>query len=138
MSNTQITNALIDDTRMRTDIQLVASTYKNISNKSLDKLLHRLSERINYKYFRYYKKYPNKKIGMHCYNERVLNNAHSNIILQMPPEYDVINVVLDMEKIWKSLDDRKNIQFKLYQDFDVRDQIKCTSYARKENRYVPI
>ena len=138
MSNTQITNALIEDTRMRTDIQLVASTYKNISNKSLDKLLHRLSERINYKYFRYYKKYPNKKIGMHCYNERVLNNAHSNIILQMPPEYDVINVVLDMQKIWRSLDDRKNIQFKLYQDFDVRDQVKCTSYARKENRYVPI
>ena len=138
MSNTQITYALIEDTRMRTDIQLVASTYKNISNKSLDKLLHRLSERINYKYFRYYKKYPDKKIGMHCYNERVLNNAHSNIILQMPPEYDVINVILDMEKIWKSLDDRKNIQFKLYQDFDVRDQVKCTSYARKENRYVPI
>ena len=138
MSETKITNALIEDTRMRTDIQLVASTYKNISNKSLDKLLHRLSERINYKYFRYYKKYPNKKIGMHCYNERVLNNAHSNIILQMPPEYDVINVVLDMQKIWRSLDDRKNIQFKLYQDFDVRDQIKCTSYARKENRYVPI
>ena len=138
MSETKITNALIEDTRMRTDIQLVASTYKNISNKSLDKLLHRLSERINYKYFRYYKKYPNKKIGMHCYNERVLNNAHSNIILQMPPEYDVINVVLDMEKIWRSLDDRKNIQFKLYQDFDVRDQVKCTSYARKENRYVPI
>ena len=138
MSETKITNALIEDTRMRTDIQLVASTYKNISNKSLDKLLHRLSERINYKYFRYYKKYPNKKIGMHCYNERVLNNAHSNIILQMPPEYDVINVVLDMQKIWRSLDDRKNIQFKLYQDFDVRDQFKCTSYARKENRYVPI
>ena len=138
MSETKITNALIEDTRMRTDIQLVASTYKNISNKSLDKLLHRLSERINYKYFRYYKKYPNKKIGMHCYNERVLNNAHSNIILQMPPEYDVINVVLDMQKIWRSLDDRKNIQFKLYQDFDVRDQVKCTSYARKENRYVPI
>ena len=138
MSETKITNALIEDTRMRTDIQLVASTYKNISNKSLDKLLHRLSERINYKYFRYYKKYPNKKIGMHCYNERVLNNAHSNIILQMPPEYDVINVVLDMQKIWRSLDDRKNIQFKLYQDFDVRDQVKCTSYAKKENRYVPI
>jgi hypothetical protein len=138
MSETKITNALIEDTRMRTDIQLVASTYKNISNRSLDKLLHRLSERINYKYFRYYKKYPDKKIGMHCYNERVLNNVHTNIILQMPPEYDVINVVLDMQKIWRSLDDRKNIQFKLYQDFDVRDQFKCTSYARKENRYVPI
>ena len=122
MSNTQITNALIEDTRVKTNIQL----------------LHRLSERINYKYFRYYKKYPDKKIGMHCYNERVLNNAHSNIILQTPPEYDVINIILDMEKIWKKLDTRKYPRFKLYQDFDVRDQVKCTSYARKENRYVPI
>ena len=143
MSNTQITdlqitNALIADTRVKTNIQLVANTYKNISFNSLTKLLHRLSDRINYKYFRYYKKYTEKKIGMHCYNERVLNNVHTNIILQMPPEYDVINVVLDMQKIWRSLDDRKNIQFKLYQDFDVRDQFKCTSYARKENRYVPI
>jgi hypothetical protein len=134
----QISNAFIDDTRIKTNIQLVASTYKNISFNSLTKLLHRLSERINYKYFRYYKKYPEKKIGMHCYNERVLNNAHTNILLQMPPEYNVINVVLDMEKIWKKLDTRKYPKFKLYQDFDVRDQIKCTNYARKEKYYVPI
>ena len=134
----QISNAFIDDTRIKTNIQLVASTYKNISFNSLTKLLHRLSERINYKYFRYYKKYPEKKIGMHCYNERVLNNAHTNILLQMPPEYNVINVVLDMKKIWKKLDTRKYPKFKLYQDFDVRDQIKCTNYARKEKYYVPI
>ena len=134
----QISNAFIDDTRIKTNIQLVASTYKNISFNSLTKLLHRLSERINYKYFRYHKKYPEKKIGMHCYNERVLNNAHTNILLQMPPEYNVINVVLDMKKIWKKFDTRKEPKFKLYQDFDVRDQIKCTNYARKEKYYVPI
>ena len=134
----QISNAFIDDTRIKTNIQLVASTYKNISFNSLTKLLHRLSERINYKYFRYYKKYPEKKIGMHCYNERVLNNAHSNILLQVPPEYNVINVILDMKKIWKKFDTRKEPKFKLYQDFDVRDQIKCTNYARKEKYYVPI
>ena len=134
----QISNAFIDDTRIKTNIQLVASTYKNISFNSLTKLLHRLSDRINYKYFRYYKKYPEKKIGMHCYNERVLNNAHTNILLQMPPEYNVINVVLDMKKIWKKFDTRKEPKFKLYQDFDVRDEFKCTNYARKENYYVPI
>ena len=134
----QISNAFIDDTRIKTNIQLVANTYKNISFNSLTKLLHRLSERINYKYFRYYKKYTEKKIGMHCYNERVLNNAHSNILLQVPPEYNVINVVLDMKKIWKKFDTRKEPKFKLYQDFDVRDEFKCTNYARKENYYVPI
>ena len=138
MSNTQITNALIKDNRIKTSVQLVANTYMNISFNTLTKLLHRLSDRINYKYFRYYKKYPDKKIGMYCYNERVLNNTHSNIILQMPPEYNLINVVLDMEKIWKKLDTRKKTTFELYQDFDVRDEVQCTSYARKENRYVPI
>ena len=117
MSNTQITNTLIEDTRMKTSVQLVASTYMNISFNTLTKLLHRLSDRINYKYFRYYKKYPDKKIGMHCYNERVLNNAHSNIILQAPPEYNLKNIILDMEKIWKKLDTRKNTKFELYSDF---------------------
>ncbi len=138
MSNTQITNTLIEDTRMKTSVQLVASTYMNISFNTLTKLLHRLSDRINYKYFRYYKKYPDKKIGMHCYNERVLNNAHSNIILQAPPEYNLKNIILDMKKIWKKLDTRKNTKFELYSDFNVRDEVQCTSYARKENRYVPI
>jgi len=75
---------------------------------------------------------------MHCYNERVLNNAHSNIILQAPPEYNLKNIILDMEKIWKKLDTRKNTKFELYSDFNVRDEVQCTSYARKENRYVPI
>ena len=138
ITDQQITNVFISDTRMKTNVQMVASTYMNISFKSLTKLLHRLSERINNKYFRYYKKYAEKKIGMHCYNERVLNNTHSNIILQLPPEYNVINVVLDMEKIWKKLDTRKKVRFRLYQDFDVRDEVQCTSYARKEKNYEPI
>ena len=138
MSETQITNELIKDTSIKTNIQLVANTYKNISFNTLTNLLHRLSERVNYKYFRYYKKHPNKKIGMFCYHERVLNNAHSNILIKVPPEYDVINVVLDMQKIWRKLDDRKNAKFKLYQDFDVRDQFRCTDYARKHQNFVPI
>ena len=138
MSNTQITNELIKDTSIKTNIQMVASTYKNISFNSLSKLLFRLSDRINYKYFRYYKKHPEKKIGMYCYHERVLNNAHSNILVKIPPEYDVLNVILDMEKLWKKLDDRKYPKFELYRDFDVRDQFKCTDYARKEKRFVPI
>ena len=39
----QISNAFIDDTRIKTNVQIVASTYKNISFNSLTKLLHRLS-----------------------------------------------------------------------------------------------
>ncbi len=138
MSNTQITNAFIDDTRIKTNVQIIASTYMNISFNKLTKMLFSLSKRINDKYFRYHSKYSEKKIGLHCYHERVKNNAHSNILLQVPPEYDVLNVVSDMEKLWLKFDTRKKTRFELYQDFDVRNQFKCTSYARKEKYYVPI
>ena len=98
----------------------------------MDSLLFSLNKRLNDKTFRYHEKYPEKKIGFHAYHERVNNNAHSNIILKVPPEYDVLNVVLDMEKLWTKLDERKNPKFKLYYDLDVRDQSKCTNYARKK------
>ena len=138
MSNTQITNALIDDTNIKTNIQMVANTYMNISFNRLTKMLSVLNAQLNQKYFRYYQKYPDKRIGFHCDHERVSNNIHSNIILKIPPEHDVINVVLDMEKLWIKLDSRKKPRFRLHHDFDVRNQFKCTSYARKEKYYVRI
>ena len=138
ITNEQITNAYIEDTSIKTNVQIVANTYKNISFNTLDSLLFSLNKRLNDKTFRYHNKYPEKKIGFHAYHERVNNNAHSNIILKVPPEYDVLNVVLDMEKLWTKLDKRKNPKFKLYYDLDVRDQSKCTNYSRKKNHYVPI
>ena len=138
LSDEQITNAYIEDTSIKTNVQIVASSYKNITYDSLTDLLFSLNKRLNDKTFRYHNKYPEKKIGFHAYHERVNNNAHSNIILKVPPEYDVLNVVLDMEKLWTKLDKRKNPKFKLYYDVDVRDQSKCTNYSRKKNHYVPI
>ena len=138
MSNTQITNALIEDTNIKTSIQLVANTYMNISFEKLTKKLSVLNAQLNQKYFRYYQKYPDKRMGFHCYHERVFNNTHSNIFLRIPPEYDVLNVILDMEKLWKKLDTRKETKFQLYQDYNVKDQFRCTAYGRKEKYYVPI
>ena len=138
ITDQQITNAYIEDTSIKTNVQIVANTYKNISFNTLDSLLFSLNKRLNDKTFRYHNKYPEKKIGFHAYHERVHNNAHSNIILKVPPEYYVLNVVLDMEKLWIKLDKRKNPKFKLYYDLDVRDQSKCTNYSRKKSHYVPI
>ena len=140
LSDEQITNVYIDDDTIKTNVQLVASSYKNIEYESLTGLLFSLNKRLNDKTFRYHNKYPDKKIGFHAYHERVNNNVHSNIILAVPPECDgnIINIVLDMEKLWIKLDDRKKPKFKLYYDLDVRDQVKCTNYAIKERYYVPI
>jgi hypothetical protein len=141
LSDEQITNAYIDDDTIKTNVQLVASTYKNITYDSLTDLLFSLNKRLNDKTFRYHKKYPEKKIGFNAYHERVKDNVHSNIILTVPPEYDDVNVmkiVFNMENLWIKLDDRKNPKFKLHYDFNVIDQVKCTNYAIKERYYVPI
>ena len=75
---------------------------------------------------------------MYCYLERVLNNAHCNILIRVPPNYNFINVILDMKQIWKKLDDRKYPKFELYHDFNVKDEIRCTDYARKKDYLIPI
>ena len=140
LSDEQITNTYIEDTSIKTNVQIVASSYKNITYDSLTDLLFSLNKRLNDKTFRYHKKYPEKKIGFNAYHERVNNNVHSNIILTVPPECDenLMNIVLNMEDLWVKLDDRENPKFKLHYDFEVRNQVKCTNYAIKERYYVPI
>ena len=141
LSDEQIRNAYIEDTSIKTNVQLVANTYKNIAYDSLTDLLFSLCKRLNDRTFRYHNKYPDKKIAFNAYHEREHNNVHSNIILTVPPEYDDVNVmkiVFDMEDLWIKLDDRKNPKFKLHKDFDVRDQVKMTNYAIKERYYEPI
>ena len=141
LSDEQIRNAYIEDTSIKTNVQLVASTYKNIAYDSLTDLLFSLCKRLNDRTFRYHKKYPDKKIAFNAYHERVNDNVHSNIILTVPPEYDDVNVmkiVFDMEDLWIKLDDRKNPKFKLHKDFDIRDQVRMINYQIKERYYEPI
>ena len=100
----QITNTLIKDNTIKTSILIVANTYLNISFDKLTKKLSLLNSLVNQKLFRYFRKYPDKRVAFYCCNERVENNTHSHIILKVPPEYDVLNVLLLMNKYWKKLE----------------------------------
>ena len=128
MHKTEITNALIEDTSIKSNIQIVASTYQNISFDKLTRMLSLLNAQVNQKLFRYYQKYADKRIAFYCYHERVENNVHSNIILKVPPNYDVLNVLILMRKFFKKM----NPKFALYYDLNVRNEFKCTDYATKE------
>ena len=143
MSKVEITNALVEDTNIKTNVQLVANTYMDITYDRLTKMLSLINAQLNQKLFRYYQKYPDRRIGFHCYHERVEGNTHSNIFLKIPPilNHETINIILLMENLWKQLGKRSKssgAKFKLYQDYNVDDQSRCTSYGRKENNYVPI
>ena len=134
MSRTQkrVCNALIDDTNIKTGIQIVANTYLNIPFDKLTKKLSLLNAQVNQKLFYYFRKYPDKRIAFYCNHERVENNTHSHIILKVPPEYDVLNVLLLMNQYWKKLDDRINTKFQLYYDLNVNDEYKSTDYSTKK------
>ena len=94
----QVTDTLIRDNTIKTNVQIVANTYLNISFDKLSKKLSLLNSLVNQKLFRYFRKYPDKRVAFFCNHERVENNTHSHIIIKVPPEYDVINVVLLMEE----------------------------------------
>ena len=132
MSTVEITNALLKDTSIKTNIQIVANTYMNLTYDKLIKKLSLLNSLVNRKLFRYYQKYPEKRIAFYCNLERVENNTHSNIVLKVPPEHDVLNVIILMSKFWKKLDDRVKTKFQLYYDLNVNNQKKCTRYATKK------
>ena len=127
----QVTDTLIRDNTIKTNVQIVANTYLNISFDKLSKKLSLLNSLVNQKLFRYFRKYPDKRVAFFCNHERVENNTHSHIIIKVPPEYNVLNVVLLMQEYWKKLDDRTNTKFELYYDLDVKDEVKSTRYAIK-------
>ena len=126
----QVTNSYLDNANIKTNVQIVANTYQNISFKSLTRILSLLNAQVNQKLFRYFRKekFKHLRIKFHCHHERVENNTHSNILLEIPPKYDVAEVVFLMRKLFKKI----NPKFELYYDLDVRSQFKMTDYATKQ------
>ena len=128
-----LTNEYIKNTSVKTNIQIVANTYQNITFKRLTEILTLLNAQVNQKMFRYYKKkkFRDKRIKFLCHHERVHNNTHSNILLDVPPDYDfnkIAKVIMLMSDCFKKLDTK----FILYSDLDVKDEFKMTNYATKE------
>ena len=129
MLKARITNELILDETIDTNILVGASTYQNISFDKLTKKLSLLNAQINRRLFRYYLKYPDRRIVFYCNHERVENNTHSHIIIKIPPMYDKVKVMFLMKELWKKLDDRDQSKFKLYVDFNVKNEFANVRYA---------
>ena len=53
---------LSKDNRLDKDLVVVANTYQNISNEELIKKLELLNAFVNKKLFKYFQKYPDKRV----------------------------------------------------------------------------
>jgi len=88
MTKEELRNALLKkDNKFTTDYIVVANTYMNISFELLTQKLNLLNAIVNKKLFRYFRKYPEKRIQFAYNNQRVENNTHSHLILKVPDEY---------------------------------------------------
>ena len=125
---------ILNDKRLDKDLVVVANTYQNISNEELIKKLNLLNSFVNKKLFRYFQKYPEKRVMFICSIERVRNNTHSHIILRIPKEYDRKYVLKLMSKSFKRLGDR----FKLFNE-PANNEIANVIYSLKghHSNYVP-
>lgn len=120
---------------INTNIQIVTSTTMNISYDQLTKKLSLLNSQLNRNIFRYYYKFPDKKIMFICNHERVRDNVHSHITLRIPKpdkikdqsKYDPINVVLLMKQIWEQM----NPKYRLYYDFNIKNLVGKVIYDFK-------
>ena len=121
---------LSKDNRLDKDLVVVANTYQNISNEELIKKLELLNAFVNKKLFRYFQKYPDKRVMFICNIERVRNNTHSHIILRIPKEYDRNYVLELMSKSFKRL----NKNFILFKE-KARNQVGNIIYSTKKNGF---
>jgi uncharacterized iron-regulated protein len=62
---------IIKDKTLDKDLVVVANTYQNISNEELIKKLELLNAFVNKKLFRYFQKYPDKRVMFICNIERI-------------------------------------------------------------------
>jgi len=120
----------------RNDIMITASTYSKMSTDQLNKLLQELSNRVNYQLNRYFRKQPDRRIILHCFNEyrdhqvkvlydkpkygdeyqkqHIPPNAHSHIIPMIPKEFNTRTVFNLLRKCWSKLDTNRQKVFKLH------------------------
>ena len=125
---------ILKDKALDKDLVVVANTYQNISNEKLIKKLELLNAFVNKKLFRYFQKYPEKRVMFICSIERVRNNTHSHILLRIPKEYDRNYVLKLMSESFKKLGDR----FILFNE-TATNEIGNVIYSLKthQSKYVP-
>lgn len=128
----KVVKELLKRSDINSDIQVVANTYMNLSYDQLTRKLSLLNSHVNRKLFRWYQKYPETRVVFYCNHEKVENNTHSHIILQIPPLHNTNEVLILMNKFWRKFDERVLTKFQIYIDKEVKNKVVNVTYAFKK------
>ena len=143
MTREELRNALLKKSnKFATNYVVVANTYMNISYDLLTHKLNLLNAKVNKKLFRYFRKYPEKRIQFAYNHQRVVNNTHSHLILKVPDEYyqphtELLKIRDLMWFSWLRLDERQYPKNRLWfakVDDDKTSRFFNVKYAVRETR----
>ena len=82
----------------------------NLTIHTFKKKFRLLNAIVNRQLCRSYQKCPEKRVGFFGFFEREFNNYHINLLLKIPKEYDVLNVLNLIVKGWKKLGFRPHFE----------------------------
>ena len=105
----------------------------NLTIHTLKKKFRLLNAIVNRQLCRSYQKCPEKRVGFFGFFEREFNNNHINLLLKIPKEYDVLNVLNLIVKGWKKLGFRPHFEVSNNKNAVVSYQIKQFTYQGSEN-----
>lgn len=144
MTKKEWRNALLKkENKFATAYIVVANTYDLISFDELTRKLNLLNAIVNKKLFRYYKKYPEKRIQFAYNHQRASGNTHSHLILKVPEEYQSYNEIQKIINLmrfkWWLLDDRQTNERKFaiwFQkvDGELSSEFFNVQYAVRQNK----
>ena len=133
--------------QFRNDMMITANTYSTITYDKMNELLRHLSNKINYKLNRYYRKQPHRRVKFYCFNEYkdqqmkrlygnlqvIPPNTHSHIIAEVPSEFDTKKVIKLLKKYWHEYDqDKYDLHTSIKRSVSGKWHNVC--YATKEYR----
>ena len=143
MTKEELKNALLKkENKFATAYIVVANTYMNMSFELLTHKLNLLNAIVNKELFRYFKKYPEKRIQFAYNHQRVMGNTHSHLILKVPDEhYQPHTELLKIRDLmwfrWWQLDERQEKKFRLWfqkVDDDPTSKFFNVNYAVRETK----
>ena len=104
MNKKDLQDLLKSNSNINKEYVVVLNTHTNITRRTMLKLIHNLSNRVNRQFCKYFKKIPNRRIKFYCFPQTVLNNTHCHILLDIPDSYNPVEVKEQIQKTFIKLE----------------------------------
>ena len=122
-----------DQSKICKDFMINLNTDTNLTIHTLKKKFRLLNAIVNRKLCNNFIKCPEKRVGFYGFFEKEFNNNHINLLLKVPKEYDVLNVILLIVQGWKKLGFRPHFEVSNNENAVVSYQIKQFTTQDSEN-----